>query len=129
MLGTWAITIGGVSFATTADIVDVDDAQGGPVVIVLQGYGAAAPVFLNMGNAQIKRVVTMTREHATDTLAEAWRQTAIATWAGVATVVLSHTDYSGTTTNFTYNNAKVELAVPQRIGLTTITKITITAGS
>ena len=128
-LGTWAITIGGSAFCTTAQIVDIDSVQGGPNITAFAGYGAAAPVFLNLGNAKIQRVFTITQEWTTDTLAEAYRQTAIATWAGVATVVISHTDYAAATTNWTITNAKVELAVPQRIGPTTITKLTITGGS
>lgn len=123
------MTIGGSGFATTADTLELDSISGGPNITPFEGYGAAAPVFLNLGNTKIVRVFTMTRTHATDILAEAWRQTAIATWAGVATVTITHTDYSAGTTTWTITNAKVEIAVPQRIGPTTITQITITGGT
>jgi hypothetical protein len=129
MLGTWTITIGGVSFATFNDIVDVGDASGGPRITAFPGYGAPAPVYVNLGNTEIKRTVTMTREHPSDTAAEAWRQTAIATFAGVATVQMTHLDYEGNQAEFSYENAKIEVAVPQRIGLTTITKLTINSGT
>ena len=129
MLGTWDIQIGAAHIATTAQIVDLDSVSGGPNLMAFEGYGAAAPVFLNLGNAKIQRVFTITQEWATDTLAEAYRQTAIATYAGVATVTLAHTDYSGATTNWVLPGAKVELAIPQRIGPTTITRVTITSGT
>jgi hypothetical protein len=44
-------------------------------------------------------------------------------------VEIEHVDYEGTTSTWTITNAKVELAVPQRIGKTTITRLTITGGS
>lgn len=123
------MTVGGTAFADYTDILECDDLGGGPNVITFEGYGAAAPVLINLGNLKQARKFTLTREHTTDTLAEAWRQSAIATWTGVATVVVTHMDYSGTETSWTVTNAKVELAVPQRIGMTTITKITITGGN
>lgn len=52
-----------------------------------------------------------------------------ATYGGVATVVASHTDYSGTVTSWTYAGAKVLIKVATPIGLTTITTLTITTGS
>jgi hypothetical protein len=129
-LGTWKATIGGTSFATYADVFEPQaGASGGPNLMEIQGYGAAAPLYLNLGNAKIPRSFLLTRNHSTDTLAEAFRQTAVATWAGVATVVLTHIDYSGTETTFTITNCKVELAQPDRIGLTTITKVTFTGGA
>ena len=129
-LGTWKATIGGSAFAAYTDIFEPQDgAGGGPYIIEVLGYGAAAPVYLNRGNLRIPRAFLLTREHATDTLAEAFRQTAIATWSGVATVVLTHIDYSGAETSFTITGAKVELGQPQRIGPTTITRITITGGA
>ncbi|MDR3459548.1 MAG: hypothetical protein P4N60_19130 [Verrucomicrobiae bacterium] len=127
--GTWKATIGGSAFADYTDVFEPSEGGGaGKNIIEVQGYGAAAAVFLDLGNFKIPRRFTLTRTHATDTLAEAFRQTAVATWAGVATVVLTHIDYTGTETTFTITNAKVELDQPQRIGLTTITKINFTGG-
>jgi len=123
------MSIGGSAFADYTDILECDDVSGGPAIAEYLGYGAAAPQFANQGNLKVARKFTMTREHTTDTLAETWRQTAIATWAGVATVVMTHVDYSNTETSWTVTNAKVEIGVPQRIGMTTITRITITGGN
>jgi len=127
--GTWSITIGGSAFGSTSDIITPDDVAGGPQIQTVLGYGAAAPVFINQGNWAITRAFTMTREHSTDTDAHNWFQTAIATWAGVATVVLSHTDYESVASSWTIAGAKIEIQVAQPIGLTTITKIKITGGA
>jgi hypothetical protein len=127
--GTWKISIGGSSFADYTDILQPEGIGGGPNIMEIQGYGAAAPVYLNLGNYKLPRRFTMTRTHASDTAAHAWYQTATATWAGVANVVLTHIDYSGTETTFTINGAKVEIEVETPIGPTTITRITITGGA
>jgi len=127
--GTWKISIGGSSFADYTDILQPDGVSGGPVIQKFEGYGAAAPVFIPLGNTAITRAFTMTREHTSDTAAHAWYQTAIATWNGVANVVLTHVDYAGAETTFTINGAKVELEVTAPIGPTTITKIKITGGA
>jgi hypothetical protein len=129
ILGTWSILIGGSAFATSSCGVDLVSMTGGPNIVPFEGYGAAAPVFINMGNTKIVRVFDVTQEWASDTAAELYRETAISEWAGVATVQLNHIDYEGDVSTWTINNAKVELAVPQRIGLTTITRLTITSGS
>ncbi len=128
-LGTWTISIGGATFADTTCIADLVSMSGGPNIIAFEGYGAPAPVFVNLGNAKIVRVFDITQEWASDTNAELYRQTAITEWAGAATVVLSHVDYEGATSSWTITNAKVELAIPQRIGKTTISRLTITGGS
>ncbi|MDR3427856.1 hypothetical protein [Silvimonas sp.] len=128
-LGTWSILIGGNAIATSACIVDLVSMSGGPNILPFEGYGAAAPVFINMGNTKIVRVFDITQEWASDTAAENYRQTAIAQWSGVATVQLNHLDYEEDVSTWTINNAKVELGIPQRIGLTTITRLTITGGS
>ena len=127
--GTWKISIGGSAFADYTDILNPDDIGGGPNIMEVQGYGAAAPTFINLGNLKIARNFTMTREHTSDTAAHAWYQSAIATWAGVATVVLTHLDYSGNETAFTITNCKVELKVAVPLGPTTITKLTFTGGA
>jgi hypothetical protein len=126
--GTWTITIGGSDFAGYTDIVTPDDNGGGPNILEIQGYGAAAPVFLNLGNFRLARKFTMTREHDTDTHAHDWFQTAAADWSGVADVVLTHMDYAGVETTYTIDGAKVELSVAQPIGPTTITKLAFTGG-
>jgi hypothetical protein len=128
-LGTWTIIIGGSTLADTTCIVDQVSQSGGPNVVAFEGYGATAPVWVNLGNTKIVRVFDITQEWASDTAAELYRQTAISEWAGVATVEIEHVDYEGTTSTWTITNAKVELAVPQRIGKTTITRLTITGGS
>ena len=126
--GTWKISIGGSAFADYTDILQPEGISGGPNIVAFEGYGATAPVFVNLGNTKLVRRFTMTREHTTDTLAHAWYQTAAATWAGVATVVLTHMDYSGTETTFTIANAKIEIDVATPIGLATTTKLTFTGG-
>lgn len=126
-MGFWAITIGGSAFATTADSVNPEGRSGGPVIAEYAAYGATQPVFVNLGNSKVATKFTMTRTHASDTAAYNYYMSAIETWAGVATVVVSHTDYSGTVTTWTLTNAKVELEVPTIIGLTTITKLTFTS--
>jgi hypothetical protein len=127
--GTWKIAIGGSAFADYTDVLQPEGIGGGPNVLEIQGYGAATPVFLNLGNWKLPRRFTLTREHATDTAAHAWYQTAAATWAGVATVVLTHLDYAGNETTYTILGAKVEIEVLTPIGLATITQITITGGA
>jgi hypothetical protein len=128
--GTWTIIVAGTTLGDTSCIVEPDGSvRGGPNIVAFMGYGAAAPVFLNLGNVQVVRSFLITKIWATDTLAEAFRQTANAAYAGVATVAISHIDYSGTTTTWTFNGAKVELEVLERVGPTTITRITFTAGS
>jgi hypothetical protein len=128
--GTWTISVGGTTLGDTSCIVEPDGSvRGGANIVAFPGYGAPAPVFLNLANAQIVRSYLITKEWATDTLAEAFRQTANATYGGVATVIISHVDYSGVTTSWTFSNAKVEIEVLQRIGMVTITRVTFTAGS
>ena len=127
--GTWKISIGGASFADYTDILQPEGIGGGPTILKIPGYGAAAPMYLNLGNNERPRRFTMTRTHASDTAAHAWYQTATATWAGVANVVLTHIDYSGTETTYTITGAKVEIEVETPIGPTTTTRITITGGN
>jgi hypothetical protein len=128
--GTWRATVGGTSFAAYTDIFEPQDGGAGAKNIMeVQGYGAASPVFVDLGNLKIPRTFLLTRDHDTDTDAEAFRQTAVATWAGVATVVLTHIDYAGAETSFTITNAKVELSQPKRIGPCTETKVTFTGGA
>lgn len=129
MRGTWTITIGGDTFGDTSDVIHPDDITGGPNIVPLQGYGASAPVYLNFGNLALVRSFTMTRTHATDTDAHDWHQTAAATFAGVATVILTHVDYEGASSSWTITNAKVEITVSEPIGVSTTTKIKITGGA
>lgn len=129
-LGTWTLIVGGSLLADTSAIVEPDgEVRGGPNIMPILGYGAAAPVFLNLGNPQIVRSFLVIKEFATDTLAENFRQTAQATWSGVATVEIEHIDYESNTTTWTFVNAKVEITVPQRIGPAVIFRITITSGT
>ena len=127
--GTWKISIGGAAFADYTDILQPEGIGGGPNILEVQGYGAAAPTFINLGNQKLARRFTMTREHASDTAAHAWYQSGPATWNGVGTVVLTHLDYAGAETTFTIAGAKIELEVETPIGPTTITRITITGGA
>jgi len=129
-LGTWKCTIGGTAFADYTDIFEPQDSSGaGRNIMEVQGYGAASPVFVDLGNLKIPRAFLLTREHSTDTLAEAFRQGAVNSWSGVATVVLTHIDYSGTETTFTITGCKVEIQQPVRIGKTTMTKLVFTGGA
>jgi hypothetical protein len=127
--GTWKISIGGTAFADYTDILQPEGIGGGPNILEIQGYGAAAPVYWNLGNLKLPRAFTMTRQHSTDTLAHAWYQTAEATWGGVANVVLTHLDYAGTETTYTIAGCKVEISVATPIGPTTITKLNFTGGA
>ena len=127
--GTWKISIGGAAFADYTDILQPEGIGGGPNILEVQGYGAAAPTFINLGNQKLARRFTMTREHTSDTAAHAWYQSGPATWNGVGTVVLTHLDYAGAETTFTITNAKVELTQPRRTGLTAETKVTFTGGA
>jgi len=128
-LGTYKLTIGGSVFGTYTDIIEPAGNAGGPNILPILGYGATAPVYLNLGNLQIPRRYQMTREHATNASAQTWYQTAVATWSGVFDCIIAHTDYTGTETTFTVAGAKVEIAVDPPIGVTTFTKITITGGA
>lgn len=127
--GTWKISIGGSSFADYTDICEPEGESGGPNILEIPGYGAAAPLFLNLGNSRIPRRYLLTRQHATDTAAHAFYKTAVATWSGVATAVLTHIDYSGTETTYTITGAKVELEMLEIFGYTTVSRITITGGA
>ena len=127
--GTWKISIGGTAFADYTDILQPEGISGGPNILELPGYAAPAPTYVNLANLKLARHFTMTREHTTDTLAHAWYQTGAATWAGVATVILTHMDYAGVETTFTIAGAKIEIDVATPIGPTTITKLTFTGGA
>ena len=127
-LGTWKITIGGASFAGYSDVLQPEGVTGGPDIKWFPAYGASAPIPVVCGNTKLVRKFTLTRTHATDTLAHAWYQTAAANWAGVATVVLTHMDYAGVETAFTIANSEIQIEVATPIGLTTITKLTFTGG-
>lgn len=127
--GTVALTIGGDSFGTTDDVIEPQGQSGGPEIRAFLGYGAAAPFYLNLGNLAQQRRFVMTRTHDTNTDAWAWYESALADWAGVADVVIEHTDFAGTTTSFTIAAAKVDLTVDPPIGVTTLTHITITGGA
>ena len=127
--GTWKISVGGSAFADYTDILQPEGIGGGPNILKVPGYGAAAPLYLNLGNMELPRRFTMTRTHASDTAAHAWYQAGPATWNGVATVVLTHLDYAGTETTFTIAGAKFEIQIETPIGVATITRITITGGA
>ena len=126
--GTWTIAIGGDAFATTADVISLGDAKGGPNILEIPGYGAAAPLVLDLANLRVSWPLTMTRDHDTDADAYAWYFTAAAVWAGAADVVLTHANYGGTVNTYTFTAAKVELEVAQPVGKTTTTRITLTGG-
>ena len=128
--GKWKATIGGSAFAYYTDVfTPLDGGSSRRNILAVQGYGAASPVYLDLGNLEIPRVFFLSRIFSTDTLAQAFCQTAVAAWAGVATVVLTHMDYAGAETTFTITNARVELAQPLQTGITAETKITFTGGA
>lgn len=126
--GTWKIEIGGQPFADYTDVLQPEGVPGGPELMEINGYGAPGPVYLNLGNTKLARRFTLTREHDDDTDAHDWYQTAAATWAGAADVILTHIDYAGAETKYKITGAKVELDVMTPIGPTTITKLTFTGG-
>lgn len=128
--GTWKITIGGADFADYSDVLQPEGNAGGPKIVPVLGYGASAPVYLNLGNYEIPRSFTLTRDHPTNTAATAWYETATQLWGGVASVVvLTHLDYAGVETTFTIQAPRVDIEVATPIGPCTITKIKITGGA
>jgi len=127
--GTWKISIGGSGFGDYNDVIVPDECSGGPVFDTVQPYGASAPVYLDLGNLNMVRSFTMDRIHASNADATNWFMTAVQTWAGVATVVVTHIDYTGTETTFTIVGAKIEISVGKPIGISTTTKIRISGGT
>lgn len=127
--GNWKLSIGGSSFADYTDVLQPLDHSGGPMVLEFPGYGAAAPYFSNLGNFKGARHYQLDRIHATDKAAHDWWQTAAATWAGVADVVLTHLNYDGTETTYTIAGAKIEISVGMPNGVSTTSKIIITGGA
>jgi hypothetical protein len=128
----WTITVGGVALATITDIVKPEGVSGGPHITTEQLAaalgGTGAPLYQNLGNVEIVRRFTMTREHASDTDAHAWYQIGGPAFAGVADVLLTHVDIAGASASWTVAAAKVEIQVEPPVGPTTTTKITITGG-
>lgn len=122
--GTWQIEIGGETFADLTDITNPEPQSGGPEIMTVEGYGAAQPTWQNMGNLSAAWPFTMTRQHDTDTDAWSYFLSAVGDWAGVATVILTHTDYEGDETQWQITNAKITVEVMPPIGLTSVTKIT-----
>ena len=129
MNGTWKILIGGQSFADYSAVVTPQPASGGPNIMEVPGYGAAAPLFVALLNLKLIRKFIITYQHATDTDAHNWALTAAQTWSGVNPVLLTHMDYEGNETNYLISGAKIEVAVSEPIGPTTITTLTITGGA
>lgn len=127
--GTWSISIGGTVFADMTATVEPAGVSGGPLIMKIEGYGAAGVMYLNLGNLEIPWVFDITKEFSTDTLAKAFYMTGVQTWSGVNTVEVSNIDYSGTTTTWTITEANVRLEIQKPIGVTVISKLTITGGS
>lgn len=127
--GTWKCTIGGASFADYTDCFEPEgEVPAQKNIMEVAGYGAAAMVFIDLGNLRMPRHFSLTREHATDKAAEDWRQTGAAAFAGVATVVLTHKNLDASETTYTITGANVEIIIAQRVGATTTTKVIITGG-
>jgi hypothetical protein len=125
-VGTWTIEIGGSSFAAVTDVVNPLTADGGPNILTVEGYQAAGALFYNLGNNKSGWAFDVTKNFATDTLATNFYMEGIQTWAGAANVVVTHIDYSGTTTTWNINTAKVELKINQPIGPSCNCRLTIT---
>jgi len=127
-LGTWSILIGDQPFADTTHIVNPEGVDGGPSVMTIEGYGAAAPVYINLGNLKKVQRFTITRYWDSDTDAHAWYQTGVDQFAGAADVELSHLDYEGATANWLIASAKVTLKINAPIGPCTVETLTVEGG-
>jgi hypothetical protein len=127
-LGTWLITIGGSPFADFTDIINPEGVEGGSQVMPIEGYGAPAPVYLNLGNLKKTQSFTITRNWSTDTLANTWYQTGVDQFAGANSVQLTHLDYEGVQTTWTITSVKITLKINAPIGCTTIETLTLEGG-
>ena len=126
--GVIQIVVGGVALADYNDVVDRDPVDGGPVVDEVEQPFADNKAWFARGNFKGVRPMTLTKEFATNKLAWDFFELAAQTWNGVSDVLLTHKDYDGAETTYQITAASVRVVAAQPIGVTVISKVTITGG-
>lgn len=122
------MTIGVTVVADYPDVLAADPVSGGPVIQDESIAGALAPKFFDRGNKRFARRFRLTKEWPDNKQSAAWYMTDGPSLCGVANVLFTHMDYSGTETSWKVSAAKVEITVKEPIGVTTESEIVITGG-
>ena len=128
-----ALTLGAQVIADVTEVIQRMPMGGGPVVQESQlaapfGQASGTQFRAQVGNYAIQRRFKITKLWPDNKQSNDFYETAVATYAGVADVYVSHTDWHGVVTTYLYPQAKVELIVEEPIGVCTVTNLTITGG-
>jgi hypothetical protein len=117
------IQIGGVEFATINEVVSREPLKSTAQFMEIMGYGATDKVIVALGNLAVQGGLTMTKDHVTPEDAEAWYQTAAATFTGVNNVLFTKQCFDGTIVAWEHANVKVIVTVEEPMNLTTTTHL------
>ncbi|MGH8023109.1 MAG: hypothetical protein ACRED1_05990 [Limisphaerales bacterium] len=128
MNGFYTITVGGVSFATTDEIVSFQAAKSSDEFMEIVGYGAESKVIVALGNLQAQGVIMMTKYHATAEEAFAWFMTAPGSFNGVNDLLVSKQCGDGTTVSWLDSGAKVVVSVEEPLNFCTTTRLEFAGG-
>jgi len=126
--GTWKIQVGPNELANYSDSVQRAPVTGGPVFQNETLLGSAARFRTTRGNWETVRQLTIVKEHSTNKAAVDFYETCVETYAGIYDVLLTHKDYSGVETTYKVAGALVQIETDEPIGVTTISRVTITGG-
>jgi hypothetical protein len=128
MTDNWQLKIGGVLVADYTDDVQALATGGGKNIETVNGYGAAAPVFLDHGNFAGVQRFKVVKEWADDAAAQSWYETGKASYDGVADVLVIRRKIlaGGGTLVWKLSGAKIELQIEEPLLSLTITNFTFT---
>jgi hypothetical protein len=114
---TWKININGTPFAGYADIVTPLDTDGMPLIQRREIYGSNGIAYSQKGNKECSWSFYILIEQSGNAAAIAWWLQMAQTWNGVAAVLLTHKDYTGTETTWRIQQALVHVTSPPPTGV------------
>jgi hypothetical protein len=123
--GTWELTVGATALVTYADVMTGFTSGGGPLMQVEALLDATVPVRFDRKNTIVELSFTLTKEHADNAASASFFVLAPITYGGIHDVTLTHKSHAGAETDWTIDNAEVEIKVQDPIGVTTISQVTI----
>lgn len=124
--GTWKLTVGGTDLATYEDVLTGFASGGGPEVQTEPLAFGPAPFRADRGNAAVHLQFTLTKSHATNTVAAGFFVLSPLTYNGVKDVALTHKDHAGVEAVWNLADAEVRVETQDPIGITTISRVSIT---
>lgn len=123
--GTWKLTVAGTDLATYEDVLDGFGSGGGPEVQTEPLAWGTQPFRAGRDNAVVELQFTLTKEHASNTVAASFFMLSPLTYNGVKDVVVKHTDHAGAEATWNLASAEVRVQTDAPIGVTTISRVNI----